>query len=499
MVRLHKFYRLAIFILLFFLSLFPRSIEALSRNYVFGFDQGRDMLAVWDIVVNHKLTLIGAEIGAGSAGFSYIFHGPFYYYSLCLPFILFGGDPYGGVVLMLIFGLASIIAGFFIGKKIFNRTFGIILAFLLAVSPALIPQSRFIWNSHPTTLFILLLFYLVYKLSSNKSWITFSAAFLSGFIYNFELGISLPLSVALIIYSIIIFRIKNIKQYLFLFLGFILAFLPMIVFEARHNFSMIQNLLHHNSKTDVTFLLLQNLARDHLQTFYYGFANTYPTQNIIPTSVMLITLISIFIYFVHKDKNILVKKFFLFLLCLPIITFIVFSIIIGKIWLHYLIHLNIAYIFISSYVVFNLTRNKQLYIKLPVILISLFFIFIAIKYSVQTSISDYKDYGGMVKVRGEKDSIDYIYKDARGKKFGLLIFSPAIYTYQYDYLIKWYGFKKYGYLPYSEKKGTFYLLIQQDLGKPWTYKGWLETVVKSGKVVSTVKLPSGLIVQKRSL
>jgi len=50
------------------LSLFPRSIEALNGNPIFGFDQGREMIAARNIVVNHKLILIGTEVGAGMAG-----------------------------------------------------------------------------------------------------------------------------------------------------------------------------------------------------------------------------------------------------------------------------------------------------------------------------------------------------------------------------------------------------------------------------------------------
>ena len=112
-------------------------------------------------------------------------------------------------------------------------------------------------------------------------------------------------------------------------------------------------------------------------------------------------------------------------------------------------------------------------------------------------IFDLKDTGGIAKIKGKKDAIDYIYKDAGGKKFGLLVFSPPVYTYPYDYVIQWYGARKYGYIPYNEKKGLFYLLIEVDPEKPWSYKGWLETVVRDGKVINTVTLPSGFIVQKR--
>ena len=78
-----------------------------------------------------------------------------------------------------------------------------------------------------------------------------------------------------------------------------------------------------------------------------------------------------------------------------------------------------------------------------------------------------------------------------------MIFAPGIYTYPYDYILWWYGREKYNYIPYNEKKGTVYLLIEKDPYQLWRSKGWLETVIKNGTIIKTVTLPSGLIVQER--
>jgi len=107
--------------------------------------------------------------------------------------------------------------------------------------------------------------------------------------------------------------------------------------------------------------------------------------------------------------------------------------------------------------------------------------------------------GGAEKIKGKLSAIDYIYKDSKGKPFGLLVFTPAVYTDAYDYLIFWYGKNKYGYMPNKDKKGIFYLLMETDTAKPWSYKGWLETVIKTGDILETTTLPTGLIVQKRTI
>ena len=111
--------------------------------------------------------------------------------------------------------------------------------------------------------------------------------------------------------------------------------------------------------------------------------------------------------------------------------------------------------------------------------------------------NDFNDFGGVHKIKGKIQAIDYIYKDAAGKPFNIMIFTPPVYTYAYDYLLWWHGRKKYNFIPEKKKEDAFYLLIEPDPHKPWTYKGWLETVVKTGKVTKTVELPSGFIIQKR--
>ncbi|MBI4130408.1 hypothetical protein HY468_03770, partial [Candidatus Roizmanbacteria bacterium] len=110
---------------------------------------------------------------------------------------------------------------------------------------------------------------------------------------------------------------------------------------------------------------------------------------------------------------------------------------------------------------------------------------------------DYYDYGGGAKISGKVDAIDFVYEDAKNVPFNVLVFMPPIYTYPYEYLFAWHGKNRYGYVPGNEKEGTFYLIMEPDPQKPWSYKGWQETVIKSGEVVWMKTLPSGTIVEKR--
>ena len=478
------------------LSFFPRAVEVLNQNPIFGFDQGREMLAAKNIVVNHKLILIGTEVGAGQAGISGIFHGPIYYYMLTIPFILFNGDPAKAVYLMFLFGILTIIFGYYFGKKLFGQWGGILFALLISISPLFIAQSRFLWSPNPPTLFILIALYFTYLLRENRKIYIFLAAFFSGFIYNFELGIAVPLSLALLAYSIFIFR-KDLKQLLYLFAGFVFGYLPMILFEIRHGFlgtkSIISYLTIHHKQTightSIYYII------DHAKAFIAYFQGTFPTNFGHPLLLLLIIILSL--YFLTKEKNIAFKYFFSFLLLLIPVTFLMFAPLRNSVWNIYLLHLNVAYLLLFCYIVYSFISRKLNLLFIAAVLFIGIMVLSGLQSAVKVSTYDYSDYGGIAKVKGKVDALDFIYKDAKGKPFGLLIFTPPVYTYPYDYLLWWYGERKYGYLPYQEKKGNFYLLIEMDPSKPWSYKGWLETVIKSGDIIYTKTLPSGFIVQKR--
>lgn len=492
-----KFLYVALFILLVFTALFPRSVEVLNHNPIFGFDQGRDYLAVKSIVIDKKLTLIGAEIGAGSAGINGVFQGPFHYYFLALPFVLLRGDPYGGLFLMFLLGLATIALTFYLGKKLFGFFGGLITALLVAISPPLISQSRFIWNSHPSSLFILLSFYFTYFIPKKGNWNIFLASFFAGFIYNFEIAIAVPMSLAIFVYLILVFRFRQLKQYFFMMLGFVLAFSPMFMFEARHGFVGFRGLFKYifagNGNGPAVDMGKQLI--DHFNSFKFNFLGTFPSSP-IPLWFLVIVIIFPTICFLITEKNKLLKSFIFYLFVLLIASLFVFSFLKNAVWQFYLIELNFVYVFFFVYVIYNLHRKKYYPALLASAIILAIFLWQGIISAYKTSIYDYYDYGGTAKMKGKLDALDYIYKDANGKPFGLFFFSPPIYTYPYDYLLDWYGRAKYNYVPYNEKKGVFYLLIEPDAQRLW-YKGWLETVIKTGKVIETKTLPSGFIVQKR--
>lgn len=486
-----------------FLGIFPRAVELINHNYLFLIDQGRDYMAVKNIVVNHKLTMIGSEIGGGAAGTQGIFQGPVYYYLLSIFFILFNGDPYGGIVMMFIFSIAAIIFSYYFAFKIFkNKWYGLLFAFFVSISHPLIDQARFVWNNHPSTIFILLAFYFAYLSYKKDGRFIFLSAFFSAFIYNFEIAMAIPISISYILYVIFVLKLKVLRKYFYLLSGFILGVFPMIIFEVRHNFIGTRGILNYVFVKPQVYTVSNaryDFFGNHISVFITNFFDTFSLQNPSLAVIIFSVFLLFVVFLIFKEQDDRIKKFLQYLMFTLIVTFIVFSFLRNYVYYYYLYHLNIAYIFICVYAVYKIINLNKTYqgIKILVLVLISILAVKSINFSYANTIRDLSDYGGTAKIRGKIDAIDYIYKDAKGKPFGLFVFTPPVYTYAYDYLLWWYGERKYHYLPYQEKRGTFYLLIERDGSKPWSYKGWLETVIKIGKVIYTKKLPSNFIIQKR--
>jgi 4-amino-4-deoxy-L-arabinose transferase-like glycosyltransferase len=499
----NKIYNILL-LLVFFLGIALRIPEIINRNYLFGFDQGWNYNLVKEIVVDHKFRLIGAETSLG-VGFNGVFHGPGYYYLLAIFYILFKGDPYGGLVLMFLSGLITLIITYILGLKIFGKIGALILLFLVSNSPPIISQSRFLWTPHPASVLIIILFGLIYLSTFNPIKFLPLAMLVAAMVYHFHLGIAIPLIISVFIYSFIF--VNNRWQILFRnIFAIIIAFIPGILFEIRHNFMAINGIIQylnelfqpHSSSRIYKFT-------EHLLNYWTNAVGTFPfpliLSKFIPELLFFIFIIFGVVYCFKTKIEKPQKGLLIYLITLLFTTWIFFMSLNNNIWDYYLIPLHFVYCFLTVYICLNLIKNNSISRNISYLifgLIVLIFGLGAFQQLYKTYTSDYKDYGGVEKILGKKAALDAIFKDANSKPFTIMIFTPPVYTYPYDYLFFWYGNRKYGFIPKTGKSQLTYLLIQPDWEKPWSYQGWLDTVVKDGKILSTDKLPSGFIIQKRS-
>lgn len=484
-------------LILFLLAAPPRGVELVSDNYLFGFDQGLFFEAVKRIVVDHKLTLIGAETG-GQGG---IFQGPGWYYLLSIPFIVTGGDPYGAMVLLFVLGICTVIFAFILAEKMFDMKTAFFISLLIAISPAIIAQSRFIWPPFVISLLSVFYLYFLFKVLQKEEKSLPLLTFTVGLMFHFEIATGASLLAQLLLFSPILFIKRLVSRRFFLFsLGSLfLPLTPLFLFDIRHQFIISKGLLkllsNPNPSHTVTFRYIEAMFTNHFDVFKANFLSVFHNSNILGVILLLILFIGS-IVFIKDKKNSFAKRAFVFYLATsPLALFLILMLYLWPIWEWWLLELMIFYCFLLGILVSYLWKATVLRLFIAIIF-GLFLVGYA-KQVIQFYRADVYDFGGTHKIKGKLEVIDAIYQDAKGEKFGLLIFTPPIYTYAYDYLLWWHGEKKYLYLPHRGEKGLFYLLIEPDPHKPWSYKGWLETVIKEGEILETKELPSGFIIQKR--
>lgn len=489
-------------LLILFLGFALRAQELISHNFLFLLDQGRDMMAVKGILYDHHATLIGP-----STSLRGVFQGPLWYYLLALSAGIFGGDPWGGILLMFILSMSVLVVIYFWVRELFGEKAALITLFLFAVSPEAAAAATYAWNPHPMWLLVVAYIFTFYSViyKSNKFNILLWPTI--GLMFHFQTALAVFILLASVIYIIIFQRKIILSRNFTIGIGlFLLTFLPQIIFDVRHDFLMSKSALSLITGSERGLFVsgekssYLNLTKDHLFSLYNNFRSAFMNDGIskyIPD--LFIALIVSSIFFVKKTKNKFSKKESDCILLIGKLLLIIFLLtLIYPFPLRYwfLTGFQSFYLIILGILLTKLLTNRLGNIVVIVLFITLTF------YSWQRINALYfnpPNDGGAEKIKGKLSAIDYTYKDAKEKPFGLLVFTPAVYTDAYDYLIFWYGKNKYSYIPHKDKKGTFYLLMETDTSKPWSNKGWLETVIKTGNIVETKTLPTGLIIQKRSI
>lgn len=494
--------------LLFTWGVLLRVPELISGNYLFGHDHGRDYLAAYDIVVNHKLTLIGAEAGSGVAGINGIFHGPGYFYLIALAYLLFQGDPIGGQLFMVLFGFLSLIVSAYVGYKIFGKAGSVLLLFFVAISPLIVSQSRFIWSSHPITPFVLLALYFVYNIPKKPRTYAPLAVFVSGFTYHSQLGVAVPLTASVLLSIPFVYKIREARVYLYCLVVLILSVFPMVLFEARHGFMAVRSAWDYATEGGAGGSSILDAKRlySHGLDYWYNFTNTFTfefgwisnqAQKIVLLLFLPIALVGLLQ--IREGKH---RKFIIFLMLMLITTWVGYLVLNNVVWDYYLTHVRLGIILLFTYAIVSFVHNKKrtlfssLAMALSIVFLSVLLIGSVFRMYI-TYTSDLNDTGKFEKIQGKRYVLDTIYKDADGQRFSVFIFIPSVYTWPYDYLFKTYGKQTYGYEPAKEKKGLAYLIIEPDNSEPWRQKGWLETVVQGGKTVWVRTILNGLILEKR--
>lgn len=250
-------------VLILILGAFLR-LYRISDYMLFLGDEGRDVLIVKGMLVDHKLTLLGPTTSVGA-----MFLGPIYYYFM-VPFLWLSRlDPVGPAIMVALFSLATILLIYKFSADFFDKKMGLATALLYAVSPLVITYSHSSWNPNPLPFFSLLIIYGLAKVVVGKKdrWLA---------VVGMAQGIAIQLHYLALIFFPLIFvvlalrRFKiSFKDYLLGLTAFLLSYSPFLIFELRHNFPNLQ--------TAFRFIAKDNPASPG--TFNFGFDRFLHTLN----------------------------------------------------------------------------------------------------------------------------------------------------------------------------------------------------------------------------
>jgi hypothetical protein len=388
------------FITLFF------SLLKLSKGYSFEWDQSDDATKVFSIITQKKPLLIGPRV-SNDNGF---FVGPYHYYYL-LPFYLFTkGDPVAGSYALIFVNILTTLISFILIKKITNRKIAFISSLLISVC-----LGKTCWSAMYASLISIITFYICYQAINKRFYFPLAMLF-AGFISNIHL---VPISlIPIILISFVLSKNKpKLNDIIFGIILFIIPFIPLIVFDLRHDFL--------NSRKIILLITGQNGSEIiNIQNLYLrSFWRSLNIFNIFDQNIerfLILLLIMIFPFFIKNIKNrILVIVWILF----PLILLSQYH---GAISEYYYSMITALIPLLISIVLTKLIKNN--YLLYLIVFLFLFFMASKIHFRDKeiTSLND------------KKAIVEYLTNQKQDQPFNLSYETGIGFNFGFDYLFEYY-------------------------------------------------------------
>ncbi len=320
-----------IFVTLIFLAGLLLRLWAIPERFVFGGDESYLIWEIWNLTNGH-LSLVGFEVG-GVGGIKLL---PYLLYVLSGPFLIFSGHPLFVEVTLGLFGAVRGVLFYLIGKTVFNERIGLLAAGIYLASVRLNLIDRKFFGAAFLILSSLAVFYFLAKILKEKQIKVLDLAILGSII-----GISFSahyqsvfLFLGSIFFIIFIKKSKNLLKNLgILTLSTSVWFVPLILFELRHNFSITQRFLALTGETtqDWPFFSFLGSAQYLAQLFYGIIASIVykiPLVDILQPFVFWLVFLSIFaliFFLINSKKDFQFRPFLIYFLFLITLGFFVLS------------------------------------------------------------------------------------------------------------------------------------------------------------------------------
>lgn len=383
------------------ISLFFRSYQAVER-YRYGHDAELFSWIVKDIVVNHHPRLIGQLTSAPG-----IFIGPFFYYMLAPFFILFEMDPIGALIPVIAIGVLTTLSYYFVFSRLFNKTAGLITAFLHAILLTWVNFDRWVVPSTPTNIWVVWYFYVLIQIARGKFWVLPILGVLVGLIWHIHIAL-LPALFAIPFSFFTSKKLPKIKEVILFLTALFITSLPLLMFEIKHNFiqtkSLIENFTtNHGGGNGIE--KLNSTLNYIVKNINNLFISPYSLPNILkPIFVLIILSLSLLLY----KKKILSKKELIPLSAMTVGVIGFFTLSSSPVSEYYLYSIEIIFVALVSLTLSLIVKKKIGFYLVILILGSLF------TKNLYHFLTDYiykKDY------QERKSVVEFITADAKSKGF----------------------------------------------------------------------------------
>ncbi|MBU3935740.1 glycosyltransferase family 39 protein, partial [Patescibacteria group bacterium] len=256
------------------------------------YDQGRDFLWVKNQIDFQQPALVGPQ-----ASIRGMFFGPLWFWLLSLPYLISNGSP---LVMTLFNGLivyASVIFAALIFRKI-DKKISYFIIFLGFISPAIQGIANYAFSEHLLPLLTILLLYSLAQILhqfSQKHFIL--ACFWISLMFHAEPPISIFSIPALLLITFLASRRQKfvtVKTIFLAGLAFLLPFLPLLIFDLRHDFIQLKSLYSFLSGDtrglqEIAPLTIWQRLMDRPEKLLISFQNTiFNTAKIIVVYVLVV-------------------------------------------------------------------------------------------------------------------------------------------------------------------------------------------------------------------
>ncbi len=482
---------LFVYILLFVAVVVGFYLRVYRIDKILGFyyDQGRDALVIWDLFHKGKLFLIGPTTGIAG-----IFRGPYYYWLIAPFYFLGGGNPIWPSVFLSLTTVVSGVLAFSLGSKI-SKVVGIFAAIITLFSFNLVMASRWLSNPTPMLLLSMILVWAMLKVTEGKrfGWPVIAAvAGLS--LFNFGSAGEVFYFLALIVF--VIWQRKNWpnrKQLIISCVLFTLTFLPLLLFDLKHD-GILRNNIGKFLFSEKSFAAPSwRFVWDKLDFYYEVFTSKIFNGRYLREQATFYVIVAGFFYYLrdiwkHKLSKILILMFVS--VCFGLVFF---QGNFGNIYDYYLTGYYLIFILLFSIALGFIWKTKvgKLFV------LYFFYLFFVNNYDVlKYKLSDGCNGPNSICLVNQLQAVDWIYKDRKDAKFNVDVYVPPVIPYAYDYLFTWYGTTKYGKVPDTEITNPLYTLYEQDPPNPDRLEAWLARQKGIGKVDETARF-GGITVERR--